>query len=66
MSKTLHADFYTLKGLVVSSHPELLELLTEAERRYVLHDKLVAALEHAKNGLARPRTSMRSQPINQM
>jgi hypothetical protein len=45
MTRTPHADFYALKGLVVSNHPELLEFITEAEKRYCHHDALVSALQ---------------------
>ncbi len=51
MTTTPHAYFYTLKGLIASSHPELLEFLTEAERRYSSYDALVAALKTAMNRL---------------
>jgi hypothetical protein len=65
MSNTPHADFYRLKGLIVSNHPELLEFITEAERRYCLHDGLVKALEEAKIPHARHRTSRRSRVVGQ-
>ena len=66
MSNIPHADFYTLRGLIVSRHPEFLALIAEAERRYCLHDKLLQALENEKIPHARHRTSRRSQPINEL